>query len=228
MGGGGVCIVQPNAIALSAIAARMDLVAFIFHSPLWRKIDTDYSPLTAALEDSPPPCRKIGAFALGRTRFGVLNDFQNLLESAPRFLCGASPTLSSRQLAVTKRNSPMAFANDLERRRIGRSSKIEPRLRRNVGMAPAVDDDARDVMPCVEPGIAEHLLQLFANLQFEIRVACREQPGAGIEVAVKSGAVTLSGKVHTEHAKEKAEKLTKKTKGVTSVVNNLVATESEK
>lgn len=52
--------------------------------------------------------------------------------------------------------------------------------------------------------------------------------GAGIEVAVKSGVVTLSGKVHTEHAKEKAEKLTKKTKGVNSVVNNLVATESEK
>ena len=52
--------------------------------------------------------------------------------------------------------------------------------------------------------------------------------GAGIEVAVKNGAVTLSGKVHTEHGKEKAEKLTKKTKGVTSVVNNLVATESEK
>ncbi len=36
--------------------------------------------------------------------------------------------------------------------------------------------------------------------------------GAGIEVAVKSGAVTLSGKVHTEHGKEKAEKLTKKTR----------------
>lgn len=52
--------------------------------------------------------------------------------------------------------------------------------------------------------------------------------GAGIEVAVKNGAVTLSGKVHTERGKEKAEKLTKKTKGVTSVVNNLVATESEK
>ena len=52
--------------------------------------------------------------------------------------------------------------------------------------------------------------------------------GAGIDVAVKNGAVTLSGKVHTEHAKEKAEKLTKKTKGVSSVVNNLVATESEK
>ena len=52
--------------------------------------------------------------------------------------------------------------------------------------------------------------------------------GAGIDVAVKNGAVTLSGKVHTEHGKEKAEKITKKTKGVTSVVNNLVATEAEK
>jgi len=52
--------------------------------------------------------------------------------------------------------------------------------------------------------------------------------GAGIDVAVKSGVVTLSGKVHTERGKEKAEKLTKKTKGVTSVVNNLEATESEK
>lgn len=52
--------------------------------------------------------------------------------------------------------------------------------------------------------------------------------GAGIEVAVKNGAVTLTGKVHTEKGKEKAEKLTKKTKGVTSVVNNLVAAESEK
>ncbi len=34
--------------------------------------------------------------------------------------------------------------------------------------------------------------------------------GAGIEVAVKSGAVTLSGKVHTEHGKDKAEKITKR------------------
>ena len=52
--------------------------------------------------------------------------------------------------------------------------------------------------------------------------------GAGIEVAVKNGAVTLSGKVHNEHGKEKAEKLTKKIKGVTSVQNNLAVAESEK
>jgi osmotically-inducible protein OsmY len=52
--------------------------------------------------------------------------------------------------------------------------------------------------------------------------------GAGIEVAVNHGEVTLSGNVHTEHGKEKAEKLTKKTKGVTSVVNHLAVQEAEK
>jgi osmotically-inducible protein OsmY len=52
--------------------------------------------------------------------------------------------------------------------------------------------------------------------------------GAGFDVAVKNGLVTLSGKVHTEHGKEKAEKITKKIKGVTSVQNNLVVMETEK
>jgi len=52
--------------------------------------------------------------------------------------------------------------------------------------------------------------------------------GAGIDVAVKNGAVTLTGKVHTERGKEKADKLTKKVKGVTSVQNNLMVMESEK
>jgi|ERR1700722_10293019 len=52
--------------------------------------------------------------------------------------------------------------------------------------------------------------------------------GAGIEVAVKNGVVTLSGPVHTEHGKEKAEKLAKKTKGVTGVENKLVVAETEK
>ena len=45
--------------------------------------------------------------------------------------------------------------------------------------------------------------------------------GAGFEVAVKNGAVTLNGSVHDEKAREKAERLTKKVKGVTSVINQL-------
>ena len=45
--------------------------------------------------------------------------------------------------------------------------------------------------------------------------------GAGFKVTVKNGAVTLEGTVHDEHAKEKAEKIAKKVKGVTSVTNQL-------
>ena len=45
--------------------------------------------------------------------------------------------------------------------------------------------------------------------------------GAGLDVSVKNGVVTLNGTVHDEHAREKAEKIVKKVKGVTSVVNDL-------
>ena len=45
--------------------------------------------------------------------------------------------------------------------------------------------------------------------------------GAALEVEVKSGAVTLKGKVHTEKAREKAERITKHVKGVVSVENKL-------
>jgi hyperosmotically inducible protein len=46
--------------------------------------------------------------------------------------------------------------------------------------------------------------------------------GMKFEVAVHEGAVTLKGKVRTDKQKSKAEKLTKKVKGVTSVNNQLV------
>jgi osmotically-inducible protein OsmY len=45
--------------------------------------------------------------------------------------------------------------------------------------------------------------------------------GGGFEVIVKNGMVTLRGQVHTEKAKEKAERLTKKVKGVVGVDNQL-------
>jgi osmotically-inducible protein OsmY len=46
--------------------------------------------------------------------------------------------------------------------------------------------------------------------------------GIKFDVTVHQGAVTLKGKVRTEKQKTKAEKVTKKVKGVTSVVNELV------
>ena len=45
--------------------------------------------------------------------------------------------------------------------------------------------------------------------------------GAGFEVTVKKGAVTLQGRVHDEKAREKPPASTKKVKGVTSVDNKL-------
>ena len=45
--------------------------------------------------------------------------------------------------------------------------------------------------------------------------------GGGLEVAVKNGAVTLQGRVHDLKARDKAEKITKKVKGVVSVNNQL-------
>jgi osmotically-inducible protein OsmY len=45
--------------------------------------------------------------------------------------------------------------------------------------------------------------------------------GAAIEVTVKNGAITLKGRVHDEKARDKATRITKKVKGVTTVENQL-------
>ena len=45
--------------------------------------------------------------------------------------------------------------------------------------------------------------------------------GGSFDVTVKSGVVTMKGTVHDEHAREKAEKIAKKVKGVTGVKNQL-------
>ena len=45
--------------------------------------------------------------------------------------------------------------------------------------------------------------------------------GGAFDVTVKNGTVVLKGRVHTEKAKEKATRLAKKIKGVTTVENQL-------
>ena len=45
--------------------------------------------------------------------------------------------------------------------------------------------------------------------------------GGALNVEVKSGAVTLTGNVQSEKQKDKAERLTRKVKGVKSVVNQI-------
>jgi BON domain len=59
----------------------------------------------------------------------------------------------------------------------------------------------------------------------QVRVKLADDADVGgqrIDVDVHQGAVTLKGKVRSDKQKSKAEKLAKKVKGVTSVINQLV------
>ena len=59
----------------------------------------------------------------------------------------------------------------------------------------------------------------------QVMVKLANDPDVGgikFDVAVHSGEVTLKGKVRTDRQKAKAEKVAKKVKGVTGVVNQLV------
>jgi hypothetical protein len=59
----------------------------------------------------------------------------------------------------------------------------------------------------------------------QVRVRLADDPEVGgqqIDVDAHQGAVTLKGKVRTDKQKTKAEKVAKKVKGVTSVINQLV------
>jgi osmotically-inducible protein OsmY len=59
--------------------------------------------------------------------------------------------------------------------------------------------------------------------QVRVRLADdAEVGGQRIDVDAHQGAVTLKGKVRNDKQKSKAEKLAKKVKGVTSVINQLV------
>jgi osmotically-inducible protein OsmY len=59
--------------------------------------------------------------------------------------------------------------------------------------------------------------------QVRVRLAGNRDVGGagGIQVEVKNGVVTLKGKVESERQKNAAEKVAKKTKGVTGVKNEL-------
>ena len=58
----------------------------------------------------------------------------------------------------------------------------------------------------------------------QVRLRLTKDPavnGGALTVDVKQGVVTIRGKVRTERARQKAEKLAKKVKGVKSVDNQL-------
>ena len=73
---------------------------------------------------------------------------------------------------------------------------------------------AKDKAPITDDRIHDQVLMKLAG---DVDVK-----GGGIDVEVHNGVVTLKGKVEKDKQREKAERLVKKIKGVSSVSNQLV------
>ena len=64
------------------------------------------------------------------------------------------------------------------------------------------------------------------NDRVRIKLAAdAEVKGGALQVDVKSGIVTISGEVETQHQKDKAAKIAKKVDGVKQVINNITLKE---
>ena len=77
---------------------------------------------------------------------------------------------------------------------------------------------------CVAPLLAQKGVKGDGEIHDQVLIKLagdQDVKGTGITVEVKDGIVTLTGKVETDRVRSKAEKLSKKVKGVKSVVNQL-------
>ncbi len=77
---------------------------------------------------------------------------------------------------------------------------------------------------CVAPLFAQKGVKGDGEIHDQVLIKLagdQEVKGTGIDVEVKDGVVTLTGKVETDKIRSKAEKLAKKVKGVKSVDNKL-------
>ena len=82
----------------------------------------------------------------------------------------------SAELGVADRDPAVAFRHDLSRGRLAVRAVVEARRLDDAGVAPAIEDDARDVAPRVEAAAREEPRHVPANQPLEIGVARLEQP----------------------------------------------------
>ena len=70
----------------------------------------------------------------------------------------------SRKIGICKRDPAMSpVAQDVSRRGLAVRAEEKAGLRIDVGMAPAIENDARDVAPRVEAAWGEHVAELLAE-----------------------------------------------------------------
>ena len=79
------------------------------------------------------------------------------------------------------------------------------------------------VTPGALPSLASEKVsddEIYDNVRLKL-AGDRDVRGTALEVDVKNGVVTLRGEVDKEKNKQRAERLTKKVKGVVRVINEL-------
>jgi len=75
----------------------------------------------------------------------------------------------SGKVGVSKCNTPKGrTAQDFASGRLATQAKEEPRLRTQIGVSPAIQDDSCNVPARVEAASSEHLAELLTNLFFVV------------------------------------------------------------
>src|SRR6185312_4200844 len=100
---------------------------------------------------------------------------ESLLAGTLALLGGRLPHLRPTQLRMPEGQATEALAKHLFGRGLAVIAKKESRRIDDIGMAPAVGDDAGNVPPGVKPVVAEELGELRTHRRFDLHVAHVEQ-----------------------------------------------------
>ena len=86
------------------------------------------------------------------------------------------------ELGVGEGDAAEGAAQDIARRGGAVAAEVEAGSGSDIGVAPSIEDDPRDVAPRVEAGVAAHRDHLLANGALVVAVASREEIGAAGEL----------------------------------------------
>ena len=111
-----------------------------------------------------------------------------LLHRAIGFTDGIPVIAGPGEIRIRKRNPTVGLVpEDIPRRRLAVQPEEEARLRIHVRMAPAIEDDSRDVSARVESARREHVAHLLAERPLVLREGSAEQFCASLGALLSYG-----------------------------------------
>jgi hypothetical protein len=94
---------------------------------------------------------------------------EQLIQGSVRFQYGITVVHRAGEIGIRKgKPAEWTVAQDLSRRRSAFPSKEETGLRTQIGMAPTVQDNARDIALRIKSRTCKHLSKLIADLPFVV------------------------------------------------------------